>query len=124
MARRRRPFSTPRGAQVLKEVQGVRGYSRRRAERVYELTVDYFARNRHLVLPFTWAAASGKEALLHEEREAAVEAIVAAYVPGLLEWVAWAAAKYFIRWLVRRLLRDTTAFSLVVEDLAQEGQTS
>ena len=99
----------------------MRGYSRRRAERVYGLTVDYFARNQHLALAFSLAAVVGQEAELAAEREAAVEAIVAAYVPGLLEAIAWIAVKYFVRWLVRRLVHewseDPAEFRQVVEDL-------
>ena len=118
MARRRRPFSTPRAARVLTEAQGVRGYSRRRADRVHQLTVDHFTRNRGRIIDLTSVRSFGSA---DAQREADIEAIVAAYVPGLFEAIAWVAVKYFVRWLVRRLVEEwsesPTEFRQVVEDL-------
>ena len=118
MARRRRPFSTPRAARVLTEARGVRGFSRRRAERVYQLTVDHFARNRGRINDLTSVRSFESVAA---QQEADIEEIVAAYVPGLFEAIAWVVAKYFVRWLVRRLVQEwsdsPTEFRQVVEDL-------
>ena len=99
----------------------MRGYSRRRAERVYGLTVDYFARNPDRVIHFTSVWSFESEPILAAERERVTDAIVATYIPGFWESLAWIAAKYFVRWRVRRLvhewLEDPTEFRQVVEDL-------
>ena len=113
MRRRRQPFTTAAAAGVYREAERRKGFTRRRAERVYQLTADYLAQNQRACR----AAFAGDEASI----DRAVDEIAMQYIPGLFEMLAWAVAKLFIRWLIRRLISAWSAqpaeFRQVLEDL-------
>lgn len=116
MKRRRQPFTTAAAAGVYREAERREGFTRRRAERVYQLTTEYFAQN-----PYACRAVAGDDAAAAASIDRAVIEISMRYVPGLFEMLAWAAAKLFVRWLIRRLisawLAQPTEFRQVLEDL-------
>jgi len=121
--RRRRAFSTYSGRLTFGEAKRVRGYSAARAEQVFDALREHLAGKPFISGPLFRGSLILSETL----HDRIADEIVAQLVPGgLAGLLFWSAAKFFIRWLVRRLLAEWEAspweFGLVMEDLDDGNQ--
>lgn len=104
--RRRRAFSTESGRRVLRDAHRVRGFSADLAVRTHDALVSHLMDSTPAGIYMGLGTASWTDGAI----DVAADILIAELIPsGLMGWLFWSAAKFFVRWLVRRLIEEWQA---------------